>query len=223
MGEISLSEELLKFAENLPNPSSKLVLDLEKREKLRVIMSEYKIDNFYHITDKSDLVSIKRYGLFSKNLLHRFEIPYMDIANSNVQRIRNRVSIGNRQLHDYVPLFFAKRTPMIYKVKKREGYNIYDIVVLCIRPEIFFLDGVYFLDGNAAGGRSDFYSNTQSENLKQLNWELIQSGNWNDIDEDLKRIQRNDISAELLVPDWIQPKWIEQIIPYDRRKRDFFF
>lgn len=162
-------------------------------------------------------------GLLSKNLIEEHGIPYIDISNLSVQDRRDSRKVGNRLLHDYVPLFIAERTPMMYKLIKRDDIDRRKLNLLVISPGIILSDGVYFSNGNVASEDTTCYSNDNLEKLEELNWFLIRSGSWNDPDEEIKRIQKLEISAEVLIPDQVSPQWIVKIIPYDRKKRSYFF
>lgn len=83
----------------------------------------------YHITPIENLKSIlKKDGLLSYNALHSSQISYKNIAYENIQdrRAITRVTCGSGGvLHDYVPFYFAPRSPMLYTIHRGNvsGYH----------------------------------------------------------------------------------------------------
>lgn len=80
----------------------------------------------YHITDFNNLESIlQQDGLLANNLVREKAVEYENIAHTNIQgrRVNKTVPLppyGN--LHDYVPFYFAPRSPMLYAILK--GRNL---------------------------------------------------------------------------------------------------
>ncbi|MFN8969687.1 MAG: DUF4433 domain-containing protein, partial [Pseudanabaena sp.] len=137
---------------------------------------EYGIDFLYHMTHISNLASIIRYGLLSHNVAHKLNLIQSDISDSDVQNIRAGLKdkIYNRSLHEYVPLYFSPRNPMLYRRKEIQE----DIVILGLDPNLLFESKIVISDGNAAAGDTLFYGSTDS--LHELKWEIVRAKFWND-------------------------------------------
>lgn len=153
-------------------------------------LQQYGIEHLYHMTSIGNLTSIIGNGLLSHNEAHRQRLVQADISDPNVQSLRLNIvdPFYNRHLHDYVPLYFSPRNPMLYR--RREIQE--DIVILGIDPKILLEPNVLFTDGNAAANGTLFYRSV--EMLTQLPWDIINTRSWVDI-EDGRRIK----CAEVLV------------------------
>ncbi|MHA1205813.1 MAG: DUF4433 domain-containing protein [Candidatus Heimdallarchaeaceae archaeon] len=154
----------------------------------------YNIGSLYYITHINNLESILANGIFSRNRCIQNNINFKDISNREVQYSRE-------YYHSYVPLFFADNTPMLYTVIEEYKENV---VLLELENEIMLLDGVKISDGNVASTKTKIFSEIFC--LNKLDWEIIDnrspafSPKW-------KRIR----SAEILVPDYINPLFIKAI------------
>jgi len=75
----------------------------------------------YHITHIDNLDSIIKQGkLWSHAQIKQHTLGYQDMANENVQSRRRHTKIPISKdcyLHDYVPFYFAPRSPMLYSLK----------------------------------------------------------------------------------------------------------
>src|SRR5690625_285750 len=79
-------------------------------------LDEFNIDYLYHITHKDNLNNILQNGLESHNVARERHMIKVDIADNVVNDRRKRKElIYNRSLHDYVPLYFNPKNPMLYK------------------------------------------------------------------------------------------------------------
>jgi hypothetical protein len=78
--------------------------------------------------------SILRYGLLSYNEVQRRGSTHVTVAEAAVQRLRRavtlRVGAARRPLHDFVPLYFATRTPMLYRRRSEQADIVY-VYPLC--------------------------------------------------------------------------------------------
>ncbi len=96
---------------------------VEQRQKLE----KYKINYLYHMTHKDNLENILRYGLKSHNEAKKENLNKVDISDNQVNDRRSRKEpIFNRSIHDYVPLYFNPKNPMLFVRKGLQN----DIVIL---------------------------------------------------------------------------------------------
>ncbi len=76
----------------------------------------------YHITDFNNLESILEEGkLLASNVVKEKGFEYENIAHNNIQsrRLMKAVPLPpHGDLHDYVPFYFAPRSPMLYAIHK---------------------------------------------------------------------------------------------------------
>lgn len=156
----------------------------------------------YHITHISNLPDIlAQDGLLANNAISG---QYTNIAHQGIQTRRHtrQVSCGaGGVLHDYVPFYFCRKSPMLYAIFRNrvEGYNggQAEVVYLLTKFDSIQQAGLswVFSDGHAAMDLSDFYDNPQ--NFDQVDWPLMKAQYWRDTDEDPDRKRRRQ--AEFLV------------------------
>jgi hypothetical protein len=152
------------------------LLATKKFEQLR-------IECLYHITHMQNLQSILQRGLLSHNTARNGGHISTDISDPQVQERRVRSEpIHRRSLHDYVPLYFNPKNPMLYRRSTIQN----NLVILAIDRRVLTYPDTIFTDGNAAATQTNFYSGFQ--NLDELNWHCINSRYWND-HPDGKRIK----------------------------------
>ena len=154
----------------------------------------------FHMTHIKNLPSIlDNKGLFAYSEIAARHTLYQDIANPSIQERRSATSIplaphGN--LHEYVPFYFAARSPMLYSVL-HNGTNQEEIVYLVTDTATIDRSGVPYLftDGHAIMLISEFYSDLKE--LDQVDWPLMEDPFWRDTEEDPDRKRRRQ--AEFLV------------------------
>lgn len=172
----------------------------------------------YHITHINNLPNILvQGGLLANNVL---QSQYTNIAHEGIQARRHttQVSCGpGGVLHDYVPLYFCKRSPMLYAIKNnlvaRYSGGQSDIVYLVVRFENVEKSDLswVFTDGHATMALSDFYSTT--EELINIDWELMKAPYWHDTDEEPDRKRRRQ--AEFLVHERLPWSVVSGVGVYD--------
>ena len=171
------------------------------------ILDYYRIDGLYHITHLEHIRTIIRDGLLSHNSAHQRDVVQHNISNTEVQELRAQRLIGERPLHDYVPLYFNPRNAMLYRILKELTPKNF-VVVIRISRKLMLRKEVWFTDGNAAIRKTRPYNNL--EDLDKLDWECIRATHWKDYDEGVRKCM-----AEILVPDKISANFI-------KRRSNFF-
>ena len=152
------------------------------------ILNQFGITYLYHMTHKNNLENILRNGLLSHTKAHA-GLNQVDIADDQVNTRRERKeTIYNRSIHDYVPLYFNPKNPMLFR--RRNIQN--DILIFAIDRNLILNPNSIFTDGNAASQGTRFFNSTGQ--LRQLNWQCINGEFWNEF-SDGKRIK----CAEVLV------------------------
>lgn len=170
-------------------------------------LEQYNIKYLYHITHIENLPNIIDHGLLSHYQSYDENLNITDISISAVNERRNRNDpLYNRNLHEYVPLYFNPKNPMLF-VRRSIQENI---VILCIDPIIVHETEYLFTDGNAASTSTNFYN--EIRDLQKLNWACINGRYWNDF-IDGRRIR----CAEILIYPMIVMDYLKRIICYDNK------
>lgn len=121
---------------------------------------------------------------------------------------------------DYVPFYFAPRSPMLYAIFKgavdcyQDGQE--SIIYLVADPEeVAEKCSFCFTDGHAAMTISKFFNRIE-ELADAVDWELMRAKMWNNTEEDGDRSRRRQ--AEFLVKDSFPWSLISEIIAFDQSK-----
>lgn len=160
----------------------------------------------YHITPVQNLPAILRCAeLCATNQLQAKQAEYTSIAYEHIQGRRTLTSVPygpGGTLHDYVPFYFAARSPMLYAIHKGyvEGYEDgqRSILHLVTSAEAIASASLNFVfsDGHAVMRYTRFYENLTSLQ-GAIDWKIMRTEYWNDTDEDGDRKRRRQ--AEFLV------------------------
>jgi hypothetical protein len=159
----------------------------------------------YHITHIRNLPSIlARGGLLACGDLRRLDVGYTDIAHQHIQdrRAAKRVLRGpGGVLHDYVPFYFAPRSPMLFAISKGrvEGYDegqepVIYLVTTTQHIQMLALPFV-FTDGHGTMDVTKYFDHL--DDLGRVDWNIMRARYWHDTDEHLDRKRRRQ--AEFLI------------------------
>jgi hypothetical protein len=172
----------------------------------------------YHITHVNNLSSILNSGgLIACSRLRQQQANYTDIAYQQIQyrRAIKQVycSVGG-VLHDYVPFYFAPRSPMLFTIHKGnvQGYQGGQTSIIHLVVEIEAIADLNlafaYTDGHAVMDYSDFYDDLDSLD-RVIDWELMKSNYWFDTQNDPNRKCRRQ--AEFLVHQYCPWTLIKEI------------
>jgi hypothetical protein len=143
----------------------------------------------------------------------------MNIGHKHIKarRLNRNVPAGPKgTVGDYVPFYFAPRSPMLFAISRGnvEGYTAgqQPVIYLCSSTEVVDAAklGWAFTEGHADMDYTDFFDDFK--NLAKIDWALMQEKYWRDTDEDGDRKRRRQ--AEFLVKDFFPWKLVEQIAVY---------
>ncbi len=180
------------------------------------------IFHFTHIENLARIVESVQ--ILCKSQLAKAGATYADIALGDVQRRRARTRVpcgAGGVLHDYVPFFFAPRSPMLYYISRNvhiypEGQGPLVYLVSSIQAiqeaELPFA----FTDGMPIMMLSNFYDDTAD--LNRVDWNLMRSTWWNDTPEYPDRQRRRE--AEFLVHQSCPWELVEEIVVRTEQIRD---
>ena len=132
---------------------------------------------------------------------------YKDLSNPDVQQGRAQITVpGSRPLHDYVPLYFGFKTPMVAVNQDRNP----ELIFLRVSLDILGRPGVIITDGNARTKGTTFQEFRSVEGMKILDVKAIQSVKYA-LDPEMKRRKQ----AEILVPDLLSFSEVLDLICFD--------
>lgn len=176
----------------------------------------YRSRNAYHFTSIENLESIIDNGIFSTNQKIAHNIQHVNVAEEGIQRRRAQMQVpgsNGRCVHDYVPFYFAKKTPMLLAVLNKK--NIDQQFIIYFSVPVLLLEtrpGAYFTDAsaNTANPPNFFSGKDQSDQLDKLDWQTIDSNRWKYDDN-----QKHRKMAELLLPDHVPLHEVNQIVTWN--------
>ena len=160
----------------------------------------------FHFTHVSNLASIARDGLCCDSEVEDSGGPITEVGNQDIKerRRQRRVPIPpGGVVADYVPFYFAARSPMLYAVH-RGNVPTYDggqneIVYLVTNIDSLGQHGLQFVftDRNAALGHVVEFGSDPAELDEFVGWKLMEARMWSNTAQDPDRRDRR--MAELLV------------------------
>lgn len=176
----------------------------------------------YQFTMLDNLDSIIEHGLLSTNIKKERNIIHKDISEQGIQDRRSTMLVpcsDNKVVHDYIPFYFAKRTPMQLGVINSKNIDQYLLIFFAIPIEVIDnLEGVIFTDASANTDiPPKFFNKDNSASLESLNWDIIDNNKWKQ-DTDHKRHQK---MAELLIPNVLDTLNIDHIIVWNQSVKEY--
>ena len=137
----------------------------------------------YHFTAIENLPSILSNGLICDSKLESHSYVNSGDPDIKDQRKRKSVPFGG-VIADYVPFYFAPRSPMLYRQHHQKAIEQKNIIYLItdIIPHLHNWNNWCCSDRNAAKFDANFY-NTLQELKDNIRWDIMNSVMWNDTDE----------------------------------------
>jgi hypothetical protein len=143
----------------------------------------------YHFTDASNLPGILRSGnVYCKTRLPP-ECQQVDASHYDIQERRARKAVGcgpRGVLHDYVPLYFATQSPMMFAISKggvegcsSDTQRLVYLVSSVERVQELGLNFV-FSDGHPTVAFTRFYDDVTR--LDRVDWHVMNLQYWDDAD-----------------------------------------
>jgi len=182
--------------------------------------------SIYHITHVDNLATIvAKGGLRCDRRVAELKLAKIGIAHLHIKKRRaaRRVPIGPRgTLEDYVPFYFAPRSPMLLSIHGGyvEGYTggQRSVVHLVSSVERIVAAGLPFVftDGHADVALSDYF--VDLGDLAKVDWKIMAETYWADTDEDGDRKRRRQ--AEFLVHQFVPWSLVARIGVLDTRMVD---
>lgn len=158
------------------------------------------ISNLHRILESNGLIAISQ--LVSNNQ------SYINIAHTSIQDQRATYAVPVEPygtLHDYVPFYFAPRSPMLFSISKGNinGYSDGQkpIIYLVTQPKIIQRKAMpfCFTDGHGIMSFTDYFNDLKD--LDKVDWEIMNAKYWSDTEYDSDRRRRR--MAEFLVYNYV--------------------
>ena len=159
----------------------------------------------YHFTHISNLASIAKEGLFSDSQIEASRRTPKEIGNASVKQLRRSRGIPlppGGFVADYIPFYFAARSPMLYIISRGDvptySGGQEEIVYLVTSTDKVVEEHLQFVftDRNAALGFAR-YGNILRDLDDYLDWDLMEGLMWYDTADEPDRMERR--MAEFLV------------------------
>lgn len=171
----------------------------------------------YHITHIRNLPNIiKDDGLWCDHIVSERNLAHVSIAHQHIKDRRAAKQVPcstGGTLADYVPFYFAPRSPMLYAIHRGNvvGYQGGQAAVLHLvssaekvaKAKLSFT----FTDGHAEMDISRFF--VKLKDLEQIDWKIMGEIIWRDTLQDGDRKRRRQ--AEFLVHQFLPLNLIEEI------------
>lgn len=160
----------------------------------------------YHFTHAKNLSTI-----LGEECLHcKAQLPAGDqlvnVAHQSVQEKRRDKRVDCEPggiLHDYVPFYFAPRSPMMYAISKGgvEGYDSNTTPLIYLVSSVQRVEeagcAFVFSDGHPIVALSRFYNDVSD--LNKVDWTVMRARMWKETDEDPDPDKSRRRQAEFLV------------------------
>ncbi|WP_289033325.1 DUF4433 domain-containing protein [uncultured Arsenicicoccus sp.] len=180
----------------------------------------------YHFTHVSHLARIVRYGLVCDTQVQAGGRLRVEVGNQEIKDLRRRCQVPcgpGGVVADYVPFYFAPRSPMLYAIKcgnvptYQGGQS--GLVYLCSTIERLDELGCLWVATDRNAALAIARATSLPEDLDDLvDWPLMDEKYWNNIDEYPDRRERR--MAELLVHGCLPWAGIQFIGTRDQRDLD---
>ena len=178
----------------------------------------------YHITHVKNLERIVAEGGLHCDRSAQ-ELKSVNIGHRHIKerRLRRAVPLGPKgTVGEYVPFYFAPRSPMLYVIS-REGVEGYadgerPVIYLCSTAEAVDSAGLrwVFTEGHADMDYTDFFDDLKD--LGKVDWDLMRQRYWHDTNDDPDRTRRRQV--EFLVHKFFPWALVSHIGVYDRSIAD---
>ncbi|MFL6126215.1 DUF4433 domain-containing protein, partial [Actinophytocola sp.] len=150
-----------------------------------------------HFTDMDNLPGIVARGaLLADSMIRAVGGPAFECADTSIKHRRRTIPIRVSPfglVGDYVPFYYAPRSPMLYRIWKGgvPGYQRgqASLVYLVSSVETVLSNGLTWVgsDGNCAAAMTDHY-NDWNELTRAIDWPLMTERIWRNTDEDGDRL-----------------------------------
>lgn len=171
----------------------------------------------YHFTHGRNLEAILAAGELRASVAAANVVDIADAKIKNSRKGRAVVCGPGGSVGDYVPFYFAPRSPMLFRIQQGGVEGVASdprgLVYFATSTERLDAAGLawIFSDGNAAAAVTQFFDDSNLLGEK-VDWPLMAQQYWNNTDEDGDRVRRR--GAECLVHQAVPLNVIDEIGVY---------
>ncbi|OHB68290.1 MAG: hypothetical protein A2V70_20420 [Planctomycetes bacterium RBG_13_63_9] len=168
---------------------------------------------------------LQRGRIYAPNTTPDDGLTYKAIHHQSIQaqRAHTPVPCGpGGVIHDYVPFYFAPRSPMLYVIS-RDNVQGYDggqepIVYLVSNAQTIQSSGTGFVftDGHSIMALSMFYDDLA--HLDRVDWSVMRSKWWNDTDRAPDRKRQRQ--AEFLVHRYCEWPLVQGVVVFSEQRKE---
>lgn len=186
---------------------------------------EIAMADIYHFTHRENLASILDAGGIQCDAALA-DAGYANVGNQDIKARRARRDVPvppHGVVADYVPFYFAPRSPMLYSIYKGNvpgcAYTQSEVVYLVAEAEeVFQTCRCCFSDRNAVLLHAQFYSDIGAL-PDAVDWPLMEAIYWRDTPDDTQRRERR--MAEFLVHRFMPWSLVQRLVVYDSENLDY--
>lgn len=180
----------------------------------------------FGIIHYQNLEYILQHGVYYRNSLN-FPADYVNIGNPEIISSRDERPVDcypGTMVNDYVPFYFAVRTPMLLNI--HTGYGVprhpqHEIIYLCCKVDDVTRSALQwcFTDGNAAKRISTFYNAVPD--LERLDWHSITTTDFRDDNADGDPDRKRKKHAEFLIHGHVPIEYVQNIVVFNQDRHDY--
>lgn len=134
----------------------------------------------YHFTSLYNLPEILEYGLLATNEKKRLKLSHKVIAYRDIQDRRSHMKVPcgpQGVVHDYVPFYFCKRSPMLLAIVTNKIED--EQFIIYLEFPITIMDKYPCVFTSASANTSiapNFYD--EPDDLDKINWDAVETWRW---------------------------------------------
>lgn len=179
---------------------------------------EYANRPLYHFTHIENLPGILEYGILSTNERRHRGIAHKNVAYDNIQDRRSVMEVlcgCGGVVHDYVPLYFCKRSPMLYAILQSGIIDQKQIIYLEFPIQILEQYQSVFTDASANTlPPPRFYDDTSK--LTVIDWKAIDTWKWGQQYDTGEIPVTQKKQAEVLIHKVLPIDSLKRVVAYDQ-------
>ena len=176
-----------------------------------------------HFTRVEHLGGMAEWGMFSDNEAQARGLLQIEVGNSGIKERRRRRAVPippGGSVADYVPFYFAPRSPMMYSIERgnvptyQDGCGRLAYIVTNIERLVSLGLPTLLTDRNAVLRLAEFTDARSAARDDFIDWELMQARYWNSTPEEPDRMERR--MAECLVHSNVPWEAVTEIVTQTR-------
>ena len=179
---------------------------------------EYANRPLYHFTHIENLPGILEYGILSTNERRHRGIAHKNVAYDNIQDRRSVMEVlcgCGGVVHDYVPLYFCKRSPMLYAILQSGIIDQKQIIYLEFPIQILEQYQSVFTDASANTLPPPRFYDDASK-LTVIDWEAIDTWKWGQQHDTGEIPVTQKKQAEVLIHKVLPIDSLKMVVAYDQ-------